>query len=85
MTAQLSAFTIHSKASIGHRIEDLLTDKKYIAKYIIPKELKPGFETNLAFLGISYRTLFPDLEGLAKSFQREERFYAWGQPEPPLF
>jgi hypothetical protein len=85
MTAQLSAFTIHPKKSKTNGIEDVLKDKKFISKYIIPHELKRKFENNLSYLGISFRTLFPDLEGLAKAFQREERFYAWGQPDPPLF
>lgn len=85
MTAQLSAFTIHPKKVKGNGIEDVLTENKFIARYIIPKNLKSSFENNLAYLGISYRTLFPDLEGLAKAFEREKRFYAWGQPMPPLF
>ena len=85
MTAQLSAFTIHPRKLKSNGIEDVLTDKKFICRYIIPKSLKKEFEKNIAFLGVSFRTLFPDLEGLAKAFEREERFYAWGQPEPPLF
>jgi hypothetical protein len=85
MTAQLSAFTIHPTKLKSNGIENVLHENKQIARYIIPKNLKSKFETNLAYLGISYRTLFPDLEGLASAFQKEERFYAWGQPDPPLF
>jgi hypothetical protein len=85
MTAQLSAYTIHPKPNKTNRIETLLIDKKQLCRYIIPYILKSKIEKNLAYLGISYRTIFPDLEGLSKSFKREERYYGWSQPIPPLF
>jgi hypothetical protein len=85
MTAQMSAFTIHPKPSKTNSIEDLLTNKKELCRYIIPHSIKNDIEKKLAYLGISYRTLFPDLEGLSKSFKREERYYGWSQPKPPLF
>jgi hypothetical protein len=85
MTAQLSVFTIHPGYRTGFNIDDVLKDKKYICKYIIPQGLKKRFEQNLSYLGISNRTLFPDLEGLSKAFQKEESFYTWDQPDNPPF
>lgn len=85
ITAQLSAFTIHPKPTRSNTIESLLQDKKQLCRYIIPSGLKNTFEKDLSYLGISYRTVFPDLEGLSQSFKREERYYDWSQPNPPLF
>lgn len=86
MTAQMSVFTIHPNPKIGgQKIEDLLNEEKFITRYIIPKILKLDFEKHLSYIGINYRTLFPDLEGLAKYFAREERYFGWSQPAPPKF
>lgn len=83
--AQSGTFTIHPKPTEGNTIQDVITDTKNITRYIIPTKLKPDFEKKLSYLEINYRTLFPDLEGLSKSFAREERYFGWGQPEPPKF
>lgn len=86
--AQESAFTIHKGSLEGEEsksINDVLPSKKSLARYIIPKIIKGQIENDLDGLGINYRTLFPDLEGLAKDYKRIERYLAWGQPEPPTF
>lgn len=83
MSAQHSAFTIHSDPSL--RIEDAIDDKKYLTKYIIPKHLKPKIREKLRYIGINYRTLFPDLNGLSKFFKEERKYLGWGQPPPPEF
>jgi hypothetical protein len=84
MNAQHSVFTIHPKPTKAEFfIENAIEDEKLLARYIIPKELKLKFEENLTYLGINHRTLFPDLEGLAKSFKRDSRYFGWGQPNPP--
>lgn len=80
---QMSAFTIHPKPSEGNAISELISGEENLVRYIIPSRLKPDFEKNLNYLGVSYRTLFPDIEGLAKDFRREEKYYGWGQPKHP--
>jgi hypothetical protein len=84
MSHQQSVFTIHPKASEDEGIEKLIPEDKYLTRYIIPKEVKVDFERKLSYLGVTYRTLFPDFEGLSKSFLREEKYYGWGQPDPPI-
>ena len=83
ISRQMSAFTIHPKPTQNNTIPELITDDNYLVRYIIPKDLKTEFEKKLSSLGISYRTLFPDLEGLAKDFKREEKYFGWGQPQHP--
>lgn len=85
MTAQLSAFTIHPQPLRNNSIERQLINKKHLCRYIIPAGLKNIFESNLSYLGISFRTMFPDIEGLSQAFRREERYYGWSQPNPPFF
>lgn len=86
MLAQMSVFTIHPHPKNSeYTIESVLSNPKDITKYIVPKKLKSEFEKKLSYLGINYRTLFPDLEGLAKSFARDMRYFGWGQPNPPSF
>lgn len=80
---QLSAFTIHPKPEIDNSIPSIITDEKYLVRYILPSKLKPEFEKKLSYLGITHRTLFPDIEGLLNSFKRDERYYGWGQPPHP--
>ncbi len=83
ISSQMSAFTIHPKPFDRNSIEELIQDENYLTRYIVPKDLKLEFEKKLSYLGISYRTLFPDLEGLAKDFKRNENYLAWGQPPHP--
>jgi FRG domain len=86
MTAQMSVFTIHpDPKKSGQKIEEILLTDNEITRYVIPKGLKSEFEKKLSYLGINYRTLFPDLEGMAKFIAREERYFGWGQPDPPTF
>ncbi|HHT9109337.1 MAG TPA: FRG domain-containing protein [Candidatus Wunengus sp. YC63] len=71
MVAQLSTFKIHPTPSAsrqGNTILDLLGDnKKYLARYIIPYDSKLKLINDLKTLGISRRTLFPDLDGLSQT------------------
>jgi len=83
ISSQMSAFTIHPKPSESNTIQKLIQDENYLVRYVIPKNFKLEFEKKLSYLGISYRTLFPDLEGLAKDFKREEKYFGWGQPPHP--
>lgn len=83
--AQQSCFTIHPKPSEGNTIPELVTDEKFLVRYIIPKEQKKKFAMKLRYLGISYVSLFPDLEGLAKTIVKQEDSIGWGQPRPLKF
>jgi hypothetical protein len=83
ISGQLSAFTIHPEPTENNSINELIQDEQYLVRYIIPRKLKNEFEQKLGYLGISYRTLFPDLEGLAKDFKMQEKYFGWGQPLHP--
>ena len=60
----------------------LITEEKFLTRYIIPKQLKRKFRSYLSSLGIDYRSIFPDLEGLAKTIVENGRTIGWGQPDP---
>ena len=86
MSTQMSVFTVHPSLKDGGKtITEVVLSDQGICKYIIPKNLKSQFEQKLSYLGINHRTLFPDLEGMAKFIFREERYFGWGQPNPPKF
>lgn len=85
ITAQQSCFTIHPKPIDGCTIQDTITDENYLVRYIIPKKLKREIEQKLYYLGITYQTIFPDLDGLAKTIIQQERSLGWGQPESLKF
>lgn len=69
INSQHGTFTIHPKPEGNKRpIEEILENEKDINRYIIPKNLKPDFEKKMSYLGFNYQTLFPDFEGLSKSF-----------------
>lgn len=85
MSAQQSVFTIHTSIENDFAIENIVEEEKHITRYVIPSNLKIDFEKKLSFLGFNHRTLFPDLDGLAKFFKRDSRHLGWGQPFPPSF
>ena len=85
MNAQQSCFTIHPSPQKGYSIPEIISSNRYLMRYIIPKNLKKTFRSNLNNLGITYRTIFPDLVGLAKSLRDKENVLAWGQPDPLMF
>ncbi|HHT9113000.1 MAG: FRG domain-containing protein [Planctomycetes bacterium] len=88
MVAQLSTFTIHPIPHQGkNTIPDLLTDKKYLNRYLIPQYYKLNLINDLKSLGISRRTLFPDLDGLSKTI-KDALFHTpsgYNPPNPPEF
>jgi hypothetical protein len=85
MTGQQSCFTIHPKPDNCNKIPDLIKEENMLTRYIIPKDLKSQFIRHLNSLGISYCTLFPDLEGLTKSIKEENKTIGWGQPQLPNY
>lgn len=88
MVAQSSTFTIHPIPHQGkNTIPDLLTDKRYLVCYIIPQDCKLNLINDLKSLGISRRTLFPDLDGLSQTIM-ETLFHTplgYNPPDPPEF
>jgi len=81
---QSAAFTIHPTPFSGGTIPDILTDRKDLVRYIIPKKNKLKLRLALEALGIMEHTLFPDLDSLSKSIIfRAHHSFAYGPPEPP--
>ena len=78
MTAQSGLFTIHGipweDLATVERSASLITDILKGQKWIVPKEAKQGILGELMRLGISARTLFPDLTGLAQGLLETEVF-----------
>jgi hypothetical protein len=74
VSAQRSCFTIHGKRKEGIDSlykNDTLFSHNYLIKYEIDIEIedRENMLRALQLLGISYSTLFPDLDGLSKDLQ----------------
>jgi hypothetical protein len=85
MMAQLSEFTIHPAPQQGDSILELLPNKKHLVRYMIPASKKEGLQWDLSALGITRRTLFPDLDALSEDIIYEHKVVAYTPPEPPKF
>lgn len=88
MVNQLSTFTIHPIPRPGNTIPDLLGDnKKYLVRYIIPQGSKLELIQDLKTLGISRRTLFPDLDGLSQTIIENLNHtpFGYNPQDPPEF
>jgi hypothetical protein len=85
MLAQTSVFTIHPKPTLGNTIPEVVTSPKGLVRYIIPKEHKRQIRGELAALGVTHRTLFPDFEGLSRHIVDGMAVVGYGAPEPPDF
>jgi len=83
MVAQLSTFTIHPRPKPGNTIPELLTDEKHLVRYIVPRSSKEELLKNLAALGITARTLFPDLDHLSDTIILDHHEVAYSPPAPP--
>jgi len=83
MVAQQSVFTIHTKPRDGATIPELLTDPKELVRYVVPKSHKKKILSNLADLGVTRLTLFPDLDSLSKEIVKEHHELAYEPPKPP--
>lgn len=74
MRAQLSAFTIHPTPYNGE--PGKLTDySNVVHRYTIPSAQKRLILADLHCLGVTDRSLFPDLEGLSRTVVYERREY----------
>lgn len=70
MIAQLSRFTIHPVPKLGNSIPELLSDKDYLVRYVIPSNKKKKLLEDLDALGISKTTMFPNLDSLAEDVRQ---------------
>ena len=83
MVAQFSVFTIHPKPKPGNTIPDLLTNEKHLVRYVVPRSSKKKLLQDLAALGVTARTLFPDLDHLSETIVQDHYVVAYSPPEPP--
>jgi hypothetical protein len=83
MVSQLSTFTIHPRPEEGCNIPDVMTDENHLVKYIIPGRCKKQLLLDLAALGITKVTLFPDLDLLSSDIIQEHNVVAYSPPKPP--
>lgn len=81
LATQQGCFTIHPIPERSQTIPQIITEEKYLTRYLIPKKLKSKFVFNLSYLGINHGRLFPDLDGLSRAIIEENRGIGWGQPE----
>ncbi|MCJ7445496.1 MAG: FRG domain-containing protein [Methanotrichaceae archaeon] len=88
MLSQLSTFTIHPRQKFENKITQILRDKKFLVKYIVPQEEKKEILKDLKLIGIKKRLLFPDLESLSEDLRDETHSsdsYNDNLPRPPKF
>ena len=83
MVAQMSAFTIHPRPTDGNTIPELLTEEELLVRYIIPNGCKRKLLADLAALGITRMTLFPDLDSLSHDIVQEHNAISYVPPRPP--
>lgn len=73
MTAQQACITVHSLPEDREEfnpLEKSLGLDTELWKYIIPAESKESLKNELESIGMTYYTLYPDLEGISKSIVR---------------
>lgn len=88
MAMQSSVFTIHPLASLdsGNDICELLSDIRWLVRYVVPASAKPALKKNLDALGITYGSLFQDLDSLSETLERTiVRTVGYSPPDPPSF
>lgn len=85
MLAQQSVFTIHPKPTPGHTIPEIVTAPEGLVRYIVPRQHKRQIRADLAAIGVTHRTLFPDFEGLSRHIVHEMAVVGYGAPKPPDF
>lgn len=83
MVAQMSAFTIHPRPMEGNTIPVIMAEEKHLVRYIIPSGCKKKLLSDLAALGITKMTLFPDLDSLSHDIVQEHNIVAYSPPKPP--
>jgi len=83
MVAQLSKFTIHPTPQPGNSILELLPDEINLVRYIIPAVSKEKLQRDLAALGITQGTLFPNLDSLSVDIIYDHQIAAYTPQEPP--
>ena len=75
LTAQEGAFLCYPLPRDRNRltpIEKLPEERISVRRIVVPAEAKPKLRRELATLGIQYRLLFPDLDGVARSIKLNE-------------
>ena len=83
VVTQQSTFTIHPKPQDSGTIVDLVTDKHHLVRYLVPARNKRQLMLDLAALGLTRRTLFPDLDSLSRTIVQEHLTIAYSPPYPP--
>ena len=77
IVAQSGWFTAHGFSTSSNRFVRLNMNtslKKYLTKVIVPKDLKKELMDKLNLLGINNEMLFPDVEGVCKQLNYENKF-----------
>jgi len=78
LIAQEGGFTIHSdpwrplEDLVNHQFGDEHLDIEDLYRWSIPKDAKPAILRELSGLGVSHRSAFPDLDGIARSLWETE-------------
>ena len=78
LIAQDGGFTLHSdpwtplERLAGVEFAEDALDVESLYSWQIPKESKPGILRELSGLGINHRSMFPDLDGIARSLWETE-------------
>ena len=75
--AQQGVFTIHgfNKKSIEDQLTDIENSDDVFMKFVIPYKSKQKILNELACLGITHHTIFPDFEGINKSIEESGFIY----------
>jgi len=63
ITAQKGCFTIHGKRELP--LSDLISEPRILRHYRIDPKAFDSIRDDLRMAGVTYSTMFPDLDGLA--------------------
>lgn len=83
MVTQMSTFTIHPRPKAGCTIPEIMTEEINLVRYVIPRGCKKRILLDLAALGITKVTLFPELDSLSQDIIEEHNVVAYSPPRPP--